>query len=83
MVEDIKKDIKKIARDTEAKVTESILRWRYKKEGKKIPEDQNIESQSRVIAEQAHQILSKRGKNIWNELKSVYRKGQKREDSKD
>jgi len=83
MDEDLKKGIKKVARDTEIKVTESVLRWKVKKEGGKMPDDQNIRRQSEVIADQAHQIISKRGKNIWNQLKGVYRKEQKEESSGD
>lgn len=74
MDEELKKKIKKAAERTEIKITESLLRWKYKKEGKKIPANQNFESQSRHIMEQAHKTISKRGKNIWNELKKAYQK---------
>ena len=76
-----KREIKKIARNTEAKVAESILRWKYKKEGKRIPEDGDLHSQSRVVADKAHRVLSRRGKNIWKELKKTYRKN--KEDEKE
>jgi len=46
MDEEIKKGFKRIARNTGVKVTESILRWKYKKEGKTIPDDQSLEVQS-------------------------------------
>ena len=79
MDDDIKKGIKKIARNTETMVAGSILRWRYKKEGKKIPDDKKMEQKSKEVAEQAHQIISRRGKNIWTELKNAYHKGRNRE----
>jgi len=79
MDEDLKKGLKKIARNTELKATETLLRWRYKKEGKEIMDHHNLELQSQLITDQAHQIITRRGKNIWNELKKVYRKGHKKE----
>ena len=83
MDEEIKKGFKRIARNTGVKVTESILRWKYKKEGKTIPDDQSLEVQSGLITDQAHQIISRSGKNIWGELKKVYHKKQTKEDSGD
>lgn len=74
MDDDTKREIKKIARNTEVKITESILRWKYKKEGKGIPEDRNLHTQSRVVTEKAHRIITQRGKNIWKELKKTYHK---------
>ena len=61
MDEELKKNIKKVTERTEIKLAEVVLRWRYKKEGKEIPADQNLESQSRHIMEQAHKTISKRG----------------------
>lgn len=83
MDEDIKQGLKKIARNTETMLTGSILRWKYKKEGKKIPNNQELEQQSQLIADQAHKIISKRGKNIWNELKKAYKERQKKEGHSD
>ena len=79
MEEDFKKSLKNMARKTELKATESLLRWRYKKEGKEIIDDGNLERQSQVITDQAHEIISRRGKNIWHELKKVYKRGHKKE----
>lgn len=80
MDDELKKNLKKVTEKTEIKLTESILRWKYKKEGKEIPVDQDLEGQSRLILDQAHKTISKRGKNIWNELKKAYqKKGAKKE----
>ena len=79
MDKDLKRGLKKIARNTELKATETLLRWKYKKEGKKIFDNQNIEQQSQIITDQANQIITRRGKNIWKELKKVYEKGHKKE----
>jgi hypothetical protein len=83
MDEDIKRGLKKIARDTETTLTGSLLRWKYKKEGKKIPNNRELEQQSRLITDQAHKIISKRGKNIWNGLKKAYKEKQKKEGHSD
>jgi hypothetical protein len=83
MDEDIKRGLKKIARNTETMLTGSILRWKYKKEGKKIPNNQELEQQSQLITDQAHKIISKRGKNVWNELKKAYKERQKKEGHSD
>jgi len=83
MDEDLKKGLKKMGKNAELKLTESLLRWKYRKEGKVIPNDENLGEQSKVIAEQAHKIITERGKSIWSELTQAYRKKQNREESKD
>ncbi|MFH1350913.1 MAG: hypothetical protein ABII26_08230 [Pseudomonadota bacterium] len=81
MVEELKEDLKRMARETETRVAKSLLRWKYKKEGKRIPNDQEIDVHSKMLTEQAHEIISRRGKNIWNELKKAVHKGKEKEDS--
>lgn len=67
----LKEDLKKMVRNAELRATGSLLRWKYRKEGKAPPADENIDSQSKLIAEQAHRILSRRGKAIWQGLKEA------------
>ena len=74
----LKDNIKKIARNTELKATETLLRWRYKKGGKKVLGNKNLELRSQIITDQAHEIITRRGKNIWKELKKVYEKGHRK-----
>ena len=74
MAEEIKYNLKKIAVEAEMKVAKSILRWKYKKEGKDVPPEYRLESESRQVAGRAHEVLAKRGRNVFNELKKVYRK---------
>ncbi len=82
MDEQIKKNVKKFANDAEKKVARAILRWKYRKEGKPVPVEHQLENESRYVAEKAHQVISKRGKTVLNELKKVYFKdNQKEEDS--
>jgi len=83
MDEDIKRGLKKMAKDTQVKVAESILRWKYKKEGKKVPDEEDIGRQSEELAHQAHEIVAKRGKKIWNEIKRAYQNKQKKGGSSD
>jgi hypothetical protein len=78
MGKDIKDDLKKLAKDAEVKLTESILKWRYKKEGKKMPEKEVLEHKSRLITDKANMILSQRGKNILNEFRKAYIESKKR-----
>jgi hypothetical protein len=80
MDEQIKKNVKKFARDAENKVARSILRWKYKKEGKQVPVEDQLENESRYVAEKAHQVIAKRGKTVLNELKKVYFKSDRKEE---
>lgn len=83
MNEELKKGLKKMAKNAELKVAESLLRWKYKKEGKRVPDDESIGQQTRTITDQAHQIIAKRGKRFWEGFKEAYEKAKKEEDSTD
>ncbi|MCP4681003.1 MAG: hypothetical protein GY864_01555 [Desulfobacterales bacterium] len=74
MDEETKGTLKKIGKKTGVRVARSILRWKYKKEGKPVPFDSRLESQSEYIADQAHQVIARRGKSVWKELKKIYHK---------
>ena len=67
-------DFKEMARQAEKRLTESILRWKYRKEGKSVPEDEVLERQSRQVTDQAHRILQHRSKKVWEEIKKAYRR---------
>ncbi len=83
MEEELKKGLKEMAKNAELKVAESLLRWKYKKEGKRVPDDESIGQQTKTITDQAHQIIAKRGKGIWEGFKEAYEKAKKEEDSTD
>lgn len=72
MDEKTKEGIKRLTRDAERGIARSIIRWKYKKEGKSLPEDQQLDEQSRKVADTAHQVLSESGRNLWTELKKAY-----------
>ena len=82
MDENTKNGLKKLVEDAEAGIAKSILRWKYKKEGRLAPPDEVMEARSRVVADTAQDILSKTGKTVWNNLKKVYvKEGRDGEDS--
>lgn len=81
--DETKREIKRIARNTQIRVAESLLRWKYKKEGKEVPEDGELHFQSRIVAERAQKIITRRSKNVWAELKKTYRKNRAQEDDKE
>jgi nitrogenase subunit NifH len=72
MANDIKDGIKKIAKETEVKLTGFLLRWKDQREGKEIPDDDAIDRKSRIVADKANEIFKRRGKTIFNEIKNVY-----------
>ena len=81
MDENIKKGIKRLAENAEIGVARSILRWKYKKERGAPPMDDDLETQSRMVAGKAHDVIAERGRNVWNELKKVYAKTGGKEES--
>ena len=81
MDENIKRGIKRLAENAEIGVARSILRWKYKKEGRDAPGDDELKDQSQRVAGKAHEIITERGRSVWNELKKVYAKTEIREDS--
>jgi hypothetical protein len=83
MGKDIKSDLKNLAKETEVKITESILRWKFKKVDGKTPDKKQLEYESRFITDQANKILAKRGKNVLEGLKKAYRESKRRGDSSD
>ena len=74
MEQEIIKDLKKIVEEAEMRITRSILRWRYKEEHRPLPPAYQLENESRQIAGQTRDIIVKRGKNAFEELKKVYKK---------
>ncbi|MFO7785716.1 MAG: hypothetical protein ACQET7_06485 [Thermodesulfobacteriota bacterium] len=70
MSDEIKRDLKNLARRTETRLAESLLKWKYRKEGREMPEEGIRRESSRVTGE-ANRVLSERGKRAWNELKKA------------
>lgn len=74
MDDQIKKNLKKAVQQAEISVARSILRRKYQKDGKPPPHNHQLEKDSRQVAAQAHEIIAKRSKNVWKELKKLYPK---------
>ncbi len=80
---EIKQEFLKLARRAEDRAAESLLRWKYRKEGAEVPEDARIRRESEAVADQANRILSARGRRVWAELKKACRSSGDGEDGKD
>jgi len=75
MGDEIKENLKRAVQQAEVSVTKSILRWKYKKEGRTPPREERLEEDSRRAADRAHEVVARRGKTVWEELKKSYFKG--------
>ena len=80
MDDQFKKSIKKVLEHTEISMTRSLLRWKYKREGKAVPQETKLQAESRRVVGKANQVIAERGKNVWNELKKVYLKNDSEEE---
>jgi len=81
--EEIKGDIKKIAREAEVKLTGLLLKWKEHRDGNDAPDMDEIERKSRIITDKANEIVARRGKKAFEEIKGVYFKKTDGEDKKD
>jgi hypothetical protein len=72
MDEKVKNSLKQVAQDAEAGIAKTLLRWKYRKEGKSPPQDRRLDEESQRVAERANEVVAKRGKTVWKELKKVY-----------
>jgi rubrerythrin len=73
MDDDLKKNLKSLARESEVKLARSILKWKLKREGRPVPVDEQLDQHSQDIVAKANDVLSKGGKRVWGELRNVYR----------
>jgi hypothetical protein len=72
MDEDMKKKFRRFAEGAEIGAVRSILKWKYKKEGKNVPSDVQLDQQSQEAASLANDVITKTGKAVWHDLKEVY-----------
>jgi hypothetical protein len=68
----MKNKLRQFAEDAEIGAVRSILKWKYKREGKSIPSDGQLDQASRDAASLAKDVLRKTGKTVWHDLKEVY-----------
>jgi len=82
----MKTKLRRFAEEAEIGAVRSILKWKFRKEGKSVPSDVQLEQQSREAASLAKDVLTKTGKTVWRDLKEVYgghrAENVKRDDSK-
>ena len=74
MKKDAIKNISKLTRQLEIKLAKGIIQWKHKKEGRVIDE-KDAKILSEKLTDDAHRIISKRGKEIWAEIKRAYKEG--------
>lgn len=72
MDEHMKNKLRRFAEGAELGAVRSILKWKYKKEGKNVPSDGRLDQQSREAASLAKDVIRKTGKTVWHDLKEVY-----------
>ena len=75
----LKKGIKNLARDTEVRFTKSLLRWKYRKEGRPEPVEEQLEAKSRQVTDLANEVLAKRGKTVWHKYRFFRMEGRNRQ----
>lgn len=61
-------------RDQQIKITISLLEWKYKRDGLKVPERKVLKSYAGKIVDEAKVIAKKRGLNILSILKELVNK---------
>ncbi len=83
MNDQIKKDLKNLALRTENRLAESLLKWKYRKEGKEMPAEDMVRTESERVTRQANRVLSQRGKRAWNDLKRACFESGSREGKED
>ena len=72
MPDGIKKNILKAIQDAEVGLAKSLILWKRKKNNMEIPQETQLENESRRVAERAHEVISERGRSVWKEIKQVY-----------
>ena len=78
----MKNKLRRFAEGVEIGAVRSILKWKYKKEGKNVPSDVQLDQQSREAASLANDVIAKTSKTVWQDLKEVYGKRAENENAK-
>lgn len=68
----MKTKLRRFAEEAEIGAVRSILKWKFRKEGKSVPSDVQLEQKSREAASLAKDVLTKTGKTVWRDLKEAY-----------
>lgn len=73
MAEDLKNQLKQFTLDAERKLTKSLIRWKYEKDGRPKPTEETLDQAADQVTTRAHEIIGRRAKGAWAELKKAYR----------
>jgi hypothetical protein len=71
MDDQLKKNVKRLADQGERWLARSLLKWKYKQEGRALPDEVELERRGRQIAEEAKAVIKKRGKTVLEEFKEM------------
>lgn len=84
MSDRIKKNVLRALQQAEVGMARSLILWKHRKNNIPEPDETNLEKESQRVADEANKVISKRGKNFWNEIKQVYGniKEEKREEKR-
>jgi len=63
--------LSKKVRAIEKELTKGLIKWRLKKTGKPPPQEELLDRGSEKIVDEAHKVLKKRSKSIFEELKQA------------
>lgn len=73
MAEDLKDQLKRFTRDAERKLARSLIRWKVENDGRPKPPDEALDQAADQVTSRAHEIIGRRAKGAWQELKRAYR----------
>lgn len=58
-------------RELEKDLTKGLVKWKIKREGRPPPDEETLDKGSERIVEEAHRVVKKSGKHIFEELKTA------------
>ena len=61
----------KKVRAVEKELTKGLIKWRLKRAGKAPPEEELLDRGSEKIVDEAHRVVKKHGKSVFEDLKQA------------
>lgn len=58
-------------RTAEKELTKGLVKWKLKREGRMPPDEETLEKGSEQLMDEAHRIVKKTGKSIFEDLKKA------------
>jgi len=78
----IKKSLKNITKNVEKGIAKSIINWKFNKEGKAPPDEDQLEAISKKVTDDANEIIRKKSKDIWHSIKTSYKSSEREDNDK-